>query len=93
LCASSLFSVACIIALFAVWHWLVLAPRNHFLEPTKHCTEAQLEAAESSSGASKFESDLPGWEDPNFDVLQVDRSGRRSQCPREAHGGQETIQP
>jgi hypothetical protein len=28
--------------------------------PLKHCTAAQLEAAESSPGTSKFESDLPG---------------------------------
>jgi hypothetical protein len=31
-----------------------------FLDRTKHCTEAQLEAAEFSPGASKFEYDLPG---------------------------------
>jgi hypothetical protein len=31
-----------------------------FLDRTKHCTEAQLEAAEFAPGASKFESDLPG---------------------------------
>jgi hypothetical protein len=46
-------------------------------------------AAESTPCTSKFESDLPGSEDSNFDVLQVDCS----QCPREAHGGQETVQP
>ena len=31
-----------------------------FLDRTQHCTEVQLEAAESSPGTSKFESDLPG---------------------------------
>src|ERR1700674_5385384 len=44
-----------------------------FLDRSKHCTETQLAAAESSPGASKFESDLPGCEDSNFDVMQADR--------------------
>jgi hypothetical protein len=35
------------------------------------------------SGTSKFESDLPGWEDSNFDVMQADRLVRRSQHGRD----------
>jgi hypothetical protein len=31
-----------------------------FLDRIRHCTEAQLAAAETSPGTSKFESDLPG---------------------------------
>jgi hypothetical protein len=34
-----------------------------FLDRTKHCTDAPLEAAVLSPGASKFESDLPGSEE------------------------------
>jgi len=53
------------------------------LDRTKHRTATQLAAAESSPGTSKFESDLPGWQDSNFDVMQADRSVRRSQYGRE----------
>src|SRR5580693_5919628 len=42
-----------------------------FLDRTKHRTATQLAAAESSPGTSKFESDLPGWEDSNFNVTQA----------------------
>jgi hypothetical protein len=37
-----------------------LSAAKSFLDRTQHGTEAQLEAAESSPRASKFESDLPG---------------------------------
>jgi hypothetical protein len=43
--------------------------------PLKQCTAAQLEATESSPSTSKFESDLPGWEDANFNATQADRRG------------------
>jgi hypothetical protein len=55
--------------------------------PLKHCTAAQLEAAESTLCTSNFESDLPGSVDSNFDVTQADRWVRGSQCGRE--GGRE----
>jgi hypothetical protein len=32
---------------------------------------AQLGAAESSRCISKFESDMPPWEDSNFDVMET----------------------
>src|SRR6202030_2307504 len=64
-----------------------------FLDRTKHRTATQLAAAETSPGTSKFESDLPGWEDSNFDVTQADRLGRGSQCGRDGDCGQETVQP
>src|SRR5580704_8225189 len=64
-----------------------------FLDRTKHRTATQLAAAETSPGTSKFESNLPGWEDSNFDVTQADRLGRGSQCGRDGDCGQETIQP
>jgi hypothetical protein len=35
-------------------------------------------SAESSPGKSKFESDLPGWEDSNFNVTQAGCSGARA---------------
>ena len=54
-----------------------------FLDRTKHRTATQLAAAETSPGTSKIESNLPGWEDSNFDVTQADRLGRGSQCGRE----------
>src|SRR6202040_333174 len=46
-----------------------------FLDRTKHRTATQLAAAETSPGTSKFESNLPGWEDSNFDVTRADRLG------------------
>jgi hypothetical protein len=54
------------------------------LDRTKHCAEAQLEAAEFSPGASKFcrgerKSSNPTCRGENFDVMQVDRLARRSQ--------------
>jgi hypothetical protein len=64
-----------------------------FLDRTKHRTATQLAAAETSPGTSKFESNLPGWEDSNFDVTQADRLGRGSQCGRDGDCGQETVQP
>src|SRR4029077_11786083 len=64
-----------------------------FLDRTKHRTATQLAAAETSPGTSKFESNLPGWEDSNFDVTQADRLGRGSQCRRDGDCGQETVQP
>src|ERR1700730_19447634 len=42
-----------------------------FLDRTKHRTTTQLAAAETSPSTSKFESDLPGWEDSNFDVRKL----------------------
>jgi hypothetical protein len=54
-----------------------------FLDRTKHRTATQLAAAETSPGTSKFESNLPGWGDSNFDVTQADRLGRGSQCSRQ----------
>jgi hypothetical protein len=62
-------------------------------ERLKDCTAAQLEAAESSPGASKFESNLPGSVDSNFNVTQADRSVRGSQCEREGDRGEEATQP
>jgi hypothetical protein len=50
-----------------------------FLDRTKHRTATQLAAAETSPGTSKFESNLPGWEDSNFDVMQAHRWVRRPQ--------------
>src|SRR5580700_4541297 len=44
-----------------------------FLDRTKHRTATQLAAAETSPGTSKIESNLPGWEDSNFDVMQAHR--------------------
>src|ERR1700719_4257437 len=64
-----------------------------FLDRTKHRTATQLAAAETSPGTSKFESNLPGWEDSNFDVTQADRLGRGSQCGRDGDCGEETVQP
>src|ERR1700736_866394 len=64
-----------------------------FLDRTKHRTATQLAAAETSPGTSKFESNLPGWEDSNFDVTQADRLERGSQCGRDGDCGQETVQP
>jgi hypothetical protein len=64
-----------------------------WFERLKHCTEVQLEAAESTSCPSKFVSDLPGWEDSNFDVMRGDRSVRGSQCGRDGDRGEETVQP
>src|SRR5580700_3957028 len=48
-----------------------------FLDRTKHRTATQLAAAETSPGTSKIESNLPGWEDSNFDVMQAHRWVRR----------------
>src|ERR1700719_4842430 len=50
-----------------------------FLDRTKHRTATQLAAAETSPGTSKFESNLPGWEDSKFGVTQADRLGGGSQ--------------
>src|SRR4029077_16680366 len=50
-----------------------------FLDRTKHRTATQLAAAETSPGTSKIESNLPGWEDSNFDVMQAHRWVRRPQ--------------
>src|ERR1700724_742425 len=50
-----------------------------FLDRTKHRTATQLAAAETSPGTSKIDSNLPGWEDSNFDVMQAHRWGRRPQ--------------
>jgi hypothetical protein len=46
-----------------------------------------------SSGTSKFESDLPGSADSNFDVMQADGSVRDSQFGRQGDCGQQTSQP
>ena len=64
-----------------------------FLDRTKHRTATQLAAPETSPGTSKFESNLPGSVDSNFNVTQADLSVRDSQCGRGGHCSSETVQP
>jgi hypothetical protein len=54
--------------------------RTRLQEPTDgpQQEERRTRTAESSPGTSKFESDLHGWEDSNFNVTQAGCSGARA---------------